>query len=93
MLVPRNTVSVEKAERGFVATTSLIDGPSGSGNSEKEAIANLDWAVRAYLKSARNRGQEIPEAFRVSTTTKAVAIGAALLLVLIVRIIVYYATQ
>jgi len=71
MRVPEETVTVEKTDNGFVATTSLIEGPFGPGNSRREAVANLEWSVRAYLKLARATGAEIPQQFRVSARRKA----------------------
>lgn len=90
MLVPKDTLKVEKADEGFVATTSLIDGATGAGHSEQEAVANLDWAVRAHLKMERGLGREIPAEFRVSTTRKVLTVGLFLVLLAVLRVAVHY---
>jgi len=90
MRLPEETVTVEKADRGFVATTSLIKGPFGSGNSRQEARANLEWSVRGYLKMARAAGAEIPEQFRVSARRKALWVALFILVAAGVPILMVY---
>jgi hypothetical protein len=88
MRVPKETITVDKAEHGFLARTSLIDGPTGSGSTEREAIANLNWSVRMYLRMARTTGAEVPDAFRVSTRRRALLVALFLLLAAALPILV-----
>ena len=66
MRIPRDSVIVEQTPDGVVARTSLLAGIEGRGNSERDAVHNLGWAVRAYLKRAHALGIEVPPPFRIS---------------------------
>ncbi len=70
MALPSDTITIEKAEKGYVARTSLLDDVEGRGHSEAEAKANLELAVRAYVRMADDLDKEVPEELRRPITIK-----------------------
>ena len=87
MRVPNDTVSVGETEGGFVARTSLLDGPTGTGGTEKEAVASLNLSVREHLRMARAQGLEIPEELRTPGTTKLLVVALFLGGLVIIRLL------
>ena len=90
VLVPRDTVTVEKSDGGYVATTSLLEEPQGTGSTEAEAVANLGHSVRAHLKIARDRGLEIPKEFRVAPGRKLLFVALFLVFAFCMRLVVLH---
>ncbi len=68
MVIPSDTVNIEKEEKGYVARTSLLDHVEGTGHTETEAKANLELAVRAYVNRADDLGKEVPKELRKPMT-------------------------
>jgi hypothetical protein len=90
MLVPKDTVEIEETEQGYVARTTLIEGPTGTGRTAREAAVHLDWAVRAHLKIARALGRDIPDRFRVSTRRRVLLVVLFLVFVAALPVLVRY---
>ncbi|MFW6158059.1 MAG: type II toxin-antitoxin system HicB family antitoxin [Planctomycetota bacterium] len=91
MLVPEDTVTIEKAEYGYVARTSLIDELTATGHTRAEARANLDHAVRAYVRTAPALDKEVPQELRRPMTIKRVLLVAAFLaFVLLIKFLASY---
>ena len=46
---------------GYIATVPMLDGLTVEGNTLEEARENVIDAIREYIKSCQENGEEIPE--------------------------------
>jgi predicted RNase H-like HicB family nuclease len=57
-------VVIAKAPEGFSAYVPDLDGCTGHGDTESEALASIRTSIELYLEVLRENGEEVPQPTR-----------------------------
>ena len=58
----RFTITLEQDEDGFIiASCPALPGCHSQGRTRKEAVANIEEAIRGYIASKRKHGERLPK--------------------------------